>query len=94
METRQKVFSGKYTHIVIFPRTSNVNGKHRRWYVIRINDVELPREIDNARFMNNGITMFEFTGTLFIGGKDKFELTIFETSNGVTQAEVTVIEGG
>jgi len=90
---RKKIFSGTYTHIVVLPRNGTTdNNFPYTWYLIKINgETEIPKQISNITFTQGSVTAFDFTGSLFVGGDHKAELTIYEYPNGVVQGEITVI---
>jgi hypothetical protein len=89
---RKRIFSGTYTHIVVLQRDGvSKNGFPSKWHLIKINGEEIPKRITNITFTQGCVTVFDFCGTLFVGGDHKAELTIYEYPNGVVQAEIKVI---
>lgn len=89
---RKKILSGIYTHVVIIPREAiSKNGFPFTRYQIRINDFIIPYLINNIKFTHDCVTVFDFSGTLFVGSDHKAEVVFFEYPNGVIQVEITVI---
>lgn len=90
---RKKVYSGTYTHIVVLPRHgTGENNVPYTWYNVKIHDTtHIPKRIDNVKFTQGCVTVFDFSGMLFVGGDHKAELVIYEYPNDVIQAEIMVI---
>jgi hypothetical protein len=94
VKERRRIYHGTYTNIVIRPheRNGTINSPfpHKYYTVIIHNSMELPMEIDNVKFMSGAITVFDFAGTIWVGGDNKSELTIYEYPNKVIQGEIRV----
>ena len=64
-----------FPYFEIFP-TGNISG--------------MPLKVSSVKLQNEGMTIFDVTGDLFVGKGKEFEIKIWELPNKVITAEITV----
>jgi hypothetical protein len=96
MEQRKKLYDIELGQITILRKECYLRDREPMISAVKyeasFNGITFPRDIDNVKYSVDAITVFEFSGTLYVGGESKIKFIVYEYPNGVIQGEITEVK--
>jgi|WetSurMetagenome_2_1015567.scaffolds.fasta_scaffold136999_4 hypothetical protein len=81
-----------FSNISVHGREFPENGIPWTKYLVTFGDTKFPMKFNNIRLNFNEMTVFTFTGNIFVGKGKVMKFDIIRVPNGVVNGEITITE--
>jgi len=88
----QITWGDQFTNISVHGREFPENGIPWKRYLVTIGDNKLPMKFNGIQLRSEGMTVFTFTGNIFVGKGKALKFDIIKIPNGVMNGEISIVE--